>query len=151
MARKEKLVTGGEGRDKGKTFVVREMPTVQGEKWAWRALLALARSGVVIPPDLMEQGWRTIAQVGLGALAGMPFYEAEPLLDEMRAACFSIREQVGERPLTDDDVEELETLFLLRREALGLHVDFSKVAAFWTSRMVATTDQNPPDIQTTPP
>lgn len=45
MARKTKLVTiAAEGRDKGKCFLIREMPAMQSEKWAIRAILALGRA-----------------------------------------------------------------------------------------------------------
>ncbi|MNL82434.1 hypothetical protein D3C87_2098140 [compost metagenome] len=37
------------------------------------------------------------------------------------------------RPLIDDDIEEVATLFHLRKQVLGLHMDFSTAAAPSTS------------------
>ena len=52
MARKTKRVTiTAEGRDKGKTFLITELPADQAERWAIRALLALIQSGAVISED----------------------------------------------------------------------------------------------------
>jgi len=46
MAIKTKEVVITEGRDEGKTFVVSQMPLLQGDRWANRAALAILRSGV---------------------------------------------------------------------------------------------------------
>ncbi len=121
-----------EGRDKGKVFHIREMPAAQAEKWAMRAILALAHSGVQLPDGFAGQGMRGIAELGVRALTGMQFEEAEPLLDEMMQ-CVEIRpdpsNQLLKRPLIDDDIEEIETRLLIRMEVAKLHVDFSTLAA----------------------
>ena len=84
MARKTATVTISEdGRDSGKTFFLREMPATQAEKWAIKALIALSKSGVDVPEDIAESGMAGIALIGLKALSGINFSDAEPLLDEM--------------------------------------------------------------------
>jgi hypothetical protein len=118
-----------EGRDKGKTFVLTEMPASQAEKWAMRLLLALTRAakdgaGIEIPDNLIEQGMAGVAQLGVKALAGVSFAEAEFLMDEM-FRCVQIRQPAIVRALVEDDIEEVRTRFKLRVELIALHTGFS--------------------------
>lgn len=129
MARKEiDAVIQDDGRDKGKRFFIREMPAVQAEKLAMRALFAAARAGVDIPQDLMSGGMKTVAVMGVQALMLMNFYDAEPILDELMR-CVQIkpdpRNLIVVRPLNDDDIEEIKTIQTLRREVLQMHLGFS--------------------------
>lgn len=131
---KEIVITDG-GRDHGKRYVIVEMPARKGEWWAARLLSAMARSGVEVPDDVLNSGMAGIYALGvkmvLSAL-GMP--DAKPLLDEMFDSCVSIvpdpskpnitRGAGGIAPLTDDDIEDVGTLMMLRKEILGLHIDF---------------------------
>ncbi len=119
-------VTGDLSRDVGKTFLITEMPASQAERWAMKALLAVARAGIDLPVGLYEQGsMRTLAVLGLQAVTSIQFEEAEPLLDEMMK-CVQIVEQKATRDLTEDDIEEVRTRLLLRRKVLELHVGFLK-------------------------
>lgn len=43
--RKERTYTIESGRDAGKTFLIKEMPVIQADKWAQRALFAISKSG----------------------------------------------------------------------------------------------------------
>jgi hypothetical protein len=147
MARKEITVTiATEGRDQGKRFKITEMSAAAGERWAIRAFLALARSGVVIPDYVQDMGWAGMATIGLRAFAGISYELAQPLLDEM-LQCVQIVEPNVTRGLTEDDVEEIATYVELRREVFQLHVDFSKVAGHLKSRQ-ATGGSSPSDTQT---
>lgn len=127
--RKEQVITiPAEGkRDAGKKFHLQEMPAMQAEAWATRALLALAASGVDLPENFMSMGLAGMAVVGVKALGGVEYERAKPLLDEM-LACVSImpddRHPEVRRKLMEDDIEEVATLMLLRKEILNLHVDF---------------------------
>jgi hypothetical protein len=151
--RKETIVTiSAEGRDFGKAFFLREMSAVRAEKWATRAILALTRSGINIPEDVAKQGLAAVAAIGLHALAGVQFAEAEPLLDEMMQ-CVQIiptpsRPEV-KRPLVEDDIEEISTLVTLRREILALHMGFLPPAVRSIFSRPATTGDSP-NIQTSP-
>lgn len=133
MARKiEQITIKDEGRDKGKVFVIREMPASQAEKWAMRAFLALAKSGVDVPEEVAESGLAGIAVLGLRALSGLTFADAEPLMDEM-FSCIQImpdptRPEVV-RLLLEDDIEEVKTRLHLRKAVLSLHTDFFTAAA----------------------
>ena len=130
MPRKVSTVTiTDEGRDKGKVFVLREMPADQGERWATRALLALTNAGVEIPDGAAEMGWAGIAAAGLQALSKIHFSDLEPLLDEMWK-CVRY-EHAPNLPLQaiiegeNSQIEEIMTRVTLRKEVLKLHVNFS--------------------------
>lgn len=121
----------------GKMFILNEMPAEQGEKWALRVFLALARSGVDVPQDIAERGLAGIAIVGLNALGRMNFYDAEPLLDEMFSMISFVpdpskpvvkRGYGGVGPLVPSDIEEIITRLKLRKAMLALHIDFSTAA-----------------------
>ena len=130
--RREKLVTiTTEGRDLGKTFKITEMSPFQAEKWAMRAFLALAKSGLEVPEETSQAGLAGIASMGLQAFAGLPWDQAEPLLDEMMV-CVQVAPNLvdptkGLRPIMPfaDDIEEVKTLLTLRKEVLELHLGFS--------------------------
>ena len=72
-----------EGRDKGKTFVLTEMPASRAEAWAMRAILALLANNVELPDGFERLGMAGMAEVGIKALSGLKWDVAEPLLSEM--------------------------------------------------------------------
>jgi len=121
-----------EGRDKGKAFVLTEMPASQAERWALRAFLTLAKSGIEVPDNLAQMGMAGIALLGVQALSRAPWQDAEPLLDEM-FGCIQIQATPGKpgtiRALVEDDIEEVATRLKLRAELLKLHTGFSSPAA----------------------
>lgn len=136
MARLSELVTLTEGRDRGKQFRLSEMYADAGERWAYRALLAISRSGVNVPPGLLDQGWAGLAAmmpylivIGFQGLSGARWEELEPLLNEMMA-CVMYQppgpyppQPLGEGPTLQ--VEEVKSLATLKMAVLKLHVDFS--------------------------
>ncbi len=141
MARKVKtLVVDQEGRDKGKHFLLTEMPAAQSEKWAMRALLALGRSGLDVPDDIAETGMAAIAAFGIKAIGSLEFDAAEPLMDEM-LECVTIIPDPAKpnvmRNLIDDDIEEVKTFAFLRSEVLELHTGFSIAAELLRLREAA--------------
>lgn len=118
-------------RDAGKTFLLREMPAMQAEKWAMRAFSLVARSGADIGglAGAGPGGMAEVALLGVQALMGIRFEDAEPLLDEMMT-CVSILPDPAhpevQRPLIgDDDIEEPQTILMLRSEVFKLHTGFS--------------------------
>lgn len=120
------------GRDLGKTFVITELPAAQAEKWAMRAFLALAKSGVDVPANIFESGMAGLAVTGMKALQGLPWELAEPLFDEM-FKCIQVEASPNGKPfiraLTDDDIEDVTTRFTLRLEVFKVHTDFLEAAA----------------------
>jgi hypothetical protein len=139
MGRKTRtIVIESEGRDQGKMFTITEMSPSQSEKWAFRALLALAKSGVEVPDDIATSGLAGVAALGIKAFSGLRFEDAEPLLDEMFAMVSFIPDASrpavkrgfgGVGPLIDDDIEEIKTRLTLRKELFALHTDFSMPVA----------------------
>ncbi len=157
MPRKVETVTiDREGRDKGKSYVLTEMPAMQAEKWALRLLNAAARNGLAIPDDVAAAGMAGVAQMvavnGMAALAGIAWADMEPLLDEMME-CVQIRPSAG---VTRDvhletDIEEIFTRVQLRGAILRLHVDPSLLVSQSTSGSAPVMTSDTPTTSTSPP
>jgi hypothetical protein len=147
MGRKTKTVTvPHEGRDKGKMFVLVEMPASVAEEWAQRALEAVAQRSEV-PAGVANAGMLGIFILGLKPVLSAPFAMVKPLLREMFERCLVyvpdaskadiIRGAValpfpdGRRPvgpLLEEDIEEVVTRVWLRDQIFELHTDFSVAA-----------------------
>lgn len=150
MARKTITVTitsdDPENRDRGKQFLITEMPATLAEKWAARAINALLASGISIPDTVAQQGMRGLAAAGLAGIEsfnGIPWNLAEPLLDEMMKCVQHVPDPsrpAGIRPLIEDDIEEIKTRFELRKSWLELHFGFSFAAKSPTSALAATAE-----------
>lgn len=119
-------------RDAGKLYVIREMPAPQAEKLAIRVFQGLVRSGVDLPEDAASSGMAGIAVMGFKALGMMSFADLEPILDEIMA-CVEIKPDpknpAVQRPLIDDDVEEVQTRLKLRMAWFELTTGFSMPAS----------------------
>lgn len=142
MARKTiRYTVTDEGRDKGKVFVLTELSASEAEDWAASAFLALSRSGADIPDDVQEMGMSGLAVLGLRALSGLKIEEARPLLARM-FACVQINPDPARpeivRALIEDDIEEVKTRLLLRKEVFDLHTGFFTSAARTLSEQAAT-------------
>lgn len=132
MRKTETVTITAEGRDKSKRFLITEMPALKAERWAFRALLALAHAGVEMPEDAQSGGMQSIAMLGVKALNNLDFNEARPLLDEMWTCVQILPDPKNPeivRPLLlvgeeGDDIEELATILMLRERIFRLHTDF---------------------------
>lgn len=116
-----------EGRDRGKAFLITEMPASRLELWAMRAFMALAKGGVEVPEDVQSAGVEALARFGLKALSAVPYEDAVALMGEMFEC---VRWQSPDnpeitRPLIETDIEELGTRVRLRAEVFTLHTGFS--------------------------
>lgn len=145
MTIKSKVVTiSTDGRDRGKMFRLTEMPADQGEKWAFRALLAMSRGGMQLPAGIFDAGMAGLASivpylliVGLRSLHAAQWAELEPLLDEMMT-CVKYQPPGGLPPQElisgiNSQIEEIRTRVELRKEVLEMHVDPSLAAVLQTS------------------
>lgn len=134
------LVIERAGRDQGKTFQITEMSSVDGFKWAMRAFLAAAKAGVHIPDQIQGMGFAGIALLGIKAVCTMSWLDAEDLSDELMQ-CVKIIPDPNRpavvRPLIPEDIEEIDTQFLLRKSVLTLHTDFFGSAASLISASIA--------------
>lgn len=135
-----------EGRDKGKFFLLKEMSALKAEKWGYRALLAMARSGVDLPSDVAGAGMAGIAVLGIKSLAKINFEDAEPLLDDLLRCVFYMPDGKPElaRAMIETDVEEWATLVKLRMEVLDLHLGFFTNGSPLTSASQMTQKSSPP-------
>lgn len=146
----EKIITIDSGRDKGKTFVVREMSATKLEKWAARALLALFNGNV--PADIARQARGSnaaaLAQSALSGLGGVKWELVEPLYDEL-LSCVSRVPDPGAPdvrvPLSpanaDAHVQDVGTLLRLRVAALEVCFDFFGAGGGLYSRLCAAASQ----------
>lgn len=160
MARKTAVVTiTDEGRDRGKVFVLKEAPAAQAERWATRALLALARSGVEMPANAEGAGWAGIAYLGFQALSKLSFDEVQPLLDEMWQ-CVTLQPDPKHPEITrplywggpdgeGSDIDEIATMVKLRAEVFALHSGFSLPGVLSTSPTSTTTSTSGESPSTT--
>lgn len=133
MALKTKEITIESGRDAGAKFLITEMPIAKADKWAMKILLALAGSGIEVPNP--QAGMLAIANIAMSAFKNISDEKLIPLADEL-LDCVQVVPQGGSpRALNLDfgDVQDLTTLFKLRKEVLALHFDFLQAALTQTS------------------
>lgn len=125
MSLKSKTVEIEKGRDAGKMFVITEMPIVKADNWAMRALFAIANGGLDIEGINPNAGMLGMAQVAIKALSGVKPEIGIPLLDELMD-CVQIVPTGGNARdvILNADVKDLSTMFILRKEALAIHLDF---------------------------
>lgn len=151
MRKVKEIVIPDEGRDKGKTFILTEMPAALAEKWASRAFLALAKSEVDIPDGIAEAGLAGVAVLGFRMLSRMQFTDAEALLDEM-FGCVTYRPDPKNpayvRAPLDDDIEEVRTRLRLRAEVFTLHTGFTIPGVGSISASGETHPQDSPSMPT---
>ncbi len=140
--RKTKAVTiEAPGRDHGKVFLLRERDAISAWKWGLRAMLALTKTGMQIPDEVMKMGPVGLLAIGLYRLQFIAWDDMEPLLEDM-LGCVSMiptpaRPDVV-RPLirdgVNDDIAEWGTLSVLAKEVFELHTGFFPDAIQSTSQ-----------------
>jgi hypothetical protein len=122
-----------EGRDKGKTFLITEMPAEQGEAWAGRVLLGVISSGTQLPEGRERLGMAALAEMGLRGLMGIRWEALQPLLVEMFSTIQFVADpklpSASTRELIDGDIEEITTRVKLRVEWWKLHMGFLQAVA----------------------
>lgn len=134
-------------RDNGKSFILTEMDAYRGQDWALRALLALAASGVHIPPEALKSGWGALAGYAFDALLGARYADVSPLLEEMlQQAVYSAQPNNPKFPTIaikagpDCQVEEIKTFLILHRELFELHTGFTVPALIQTMGLKPSTE-----------
>ena len=149
MARRTKDLTIVD-RGEAKLFRLTEMSAFAAEKWAARAFLALMKSGLDVPENLTQAGLSGLAAVGIKALGGITPDALLPLLDEMLSCVQVIPDPKHPMPraLVEEDIDDVSTLFTIRKELLDLHLGFSlaaKLSSYSASAAAAAqTSQNTP-------
>lgn len=128
--RKERDFEATYGRDAGRRFKITEMSAFDAFDWGTRALLAMAKSGVDIPPDIAQRGMAGVAVVAMRTLGGLEFMAVRSLRDELMK-CITIytdyrNNPMHVRPITgQDDIEEPVTIYELCKATLEHHLGFS--------------------------
>lgn len=123
------LQISDEGRDKGKTFVLHEMPADQGDIWATQALCLLEEAGIVIPEEAKENGMAGLASVGLDSGARQLRALQHPSLISMweYVKYQPPDSRLPQQPIFDganSQIEEIRTRTQIRAAFLKLHTDF---------------------------
>jgi hypothetical protein len=142
------------GRDQGKMFRLTEAPAMLADKWGIRAMLALNRNGANIPDEIMKLGLIGVLVIGVHKLRGVLWSDLEPLLDEMMT-CVQFIPTPSQphivRNIMFDDIEEVATLSILRKEVFSLHVDFSGPVDQQMSQGAAGDSEKPLNMSTSAP
>lgn len=149
MARLESTLTipsDDPGRDKGKSYFIREVPADQGERFAIRMFFALTNAGAIIPEDIQDRGLAGLAFMGYEALANLKWEMVAHLFAEMFDCVEFIPDirnpQVKLSITTEGAIEEISTRLKLRKAIFALHVIPFTSAAPSTSESVAATPTN---------
>jgi len=139
-------VTDSKSRDDGKTYVITEKSAYDAEKWAIRAFFVISNAGIDIPDDPVSLGMeglvRWLIGHGLDALQRVQFSpEVADLLDDMmtcvRIMPDSNKPNVIRDLIQEDDIEEVKTRLILRREVIQAHLVFSPAVDPSTSGQAA--------------
>lgn len=142
----ERLTIDTEGRDKGKVFLLTEMPADAGERWANRAALALTNTGAAIPEEALGAGWATLAAIGVQALGMLRHENVQPLLDELWPACVRwVPPTAGLPPQEivrgqNSQIEEVATRYEIYFALWKLHTGFSMPGVSQTSGLQLSQD-----------
>jgi hypothetical protein len=123
--RKTQIVVATEGRDQGKTFLLRELPALRAERLAEKLFRTLVARGVEVPEATLGSGFLGFAAEWQRWLQHLQLWDLAQFLAEFDE-CILIRIARADRPISikGDDIEEWSTLVNLRFTALWLHVDF---------------------------
>ena len=139
MSLKQKTIKIDSGEDKGKTFLLTEMPLLEADRWAWSLGHGMLKGGIdasgidINAMDLKTTGGiLEFAKVGIAALGNIERDTLFELLDEITRKCIRIvpdsgiaRNLVfGDGEFTQSDIASAKTLNYLRMEAVKLHIDF---------------------------
>ncbi len=153
MRKTKEIAIAREGRDKGKTFLLEEMPADQAERWLMRMLEAVSKSGADVSVAVRLGGYAGLYSLGIRALLGAPYALTEPLYAELME-CVKIKEPAVTRKPTADDIEEVQTRLLLKDEVFKLHTGFS-VADYlfrvWETSQSALKESTSTDTSTSDP
>ena len=134
MRRTATFTVTSPGRDLGKRFHIEEQPVMAIEEWTRRAAAILLRSGVEIPPGILEQGPSGFVALGVGTiLSGIgkaPEAEVAWLFEAMLKSVKGYQESANAPVMTNleiilGQVEELRTMVELREQIASVHLGWS--------------------------
>ena len=123
--RTTEYVIDANNRDKGKRFLITEMDSWGGERWATRVIVAMSQAGVDIPQEVMNApSFEALASFGINALFKIKREEFEELSDQLLDCVKIIFDEKGStRDLLKSDIEESTSIFKLRMQVLSFHIE----------------------------
>lgn len=131
MRKQVKYTVQIEGRDKGKTYLITEFDADKGERFAAKVFFAILNAGLRLPDNLEKTAMENIALIGFdaicGALARVKFEDVAPIFDEMMEGIEfmpDISKPELSRKLLPDDIEEISTRLMLRKEVWNINTSF---------------------------
>lgn len=130
MARKTKEIKIDSGRDAGKKFIITEKSAMETERFLTKLLLAIGRKrdiGTAFANQASLAVFNNIDYI-MSLIFSLDDSDAEALLDEMLTCVkfkFDINRQSNTRTLDKSDIEDISTLFTLRKEVVALHGNFT--------------------------
>lgn len=119
----ETITIEDEGRDKGKVFVITELPALDIERWTVRLVLALGKNGISLPDVQADSGFAGIAGILWVLMAQITPEDAEGLMATMMQG-LKMDEGKIVRDAGGDDIEEPETILQIRMAWVDLHAGF---------------------------
>ena len=118
----------------GNTFVVSQMPLIQGDRWANRVALALCKSGVDVSGLPSGDGFKgmldmaNLMNIAIKALGGIDDETAQGLLDELMSTVkLKLQDGSTRSVILESDITSIETLWKLRIAAIKINLDFLAV------------------------
>jgi hypothetical protein len=147
MLKTKEVEITAENRDKGRKYLLTEMPALQAERWARHAIMAMNREDLDIQSEIAALGMFGFILGGMQALAGGNVPAVDELMDQMLRQIQIVEEHVTRPMQAEGDVWEVLTLKTLRQELIELHMGFT--FAELVSMLKATSAPTPQDSQTT--
>lgn len=125
MLKTKEVTITAEGRDKGRKYLLTEMPALQAERWARHAIMAMSRENLDIRSEIAALGMYGFILGGMQALAAGDVDAVDKLMEEMLPQIKIVEEKIT-RPLQGDgDFWEISTIKTLRQELIELHLGFT--------------------------
>lgn len=121
------------GRDKGKNFLITEMPAIQADEWAHRLIEQAANSGVNLKNvDVLNLDTKSMSgMIEIGAaifsiLGRIPYETSRDMKFELLNRCVKIVPTGGQprQCLWEQEIEDFQNFTLLAAEALKVHIGF---------------------------
>ena len=114
-----------ENRDEGKVYQIEEMAARPARYWAVKAFSALLNAGVKVPDEIAQAGMSGLSFVFknplllFNSISNLKPDDVNALLDELLTCVKIVRDKrhpdMAFDMVTDDDVEEVTTQFVLAR------------------------------------
>lgn len=124
---KTKRIIIESGGDKGKTFIVRRMPAVKGDRFMMRLLHGLAERGLDISESQRVLGMLGINQLTINLIGTLKEDLFLELMDEVLEYVDIVPNGGEARSVeVDIDIQDIFTFSKLRMAFIDVHTDFLK-------------------------